>query len=155
MKRLSNWEALLADEIGRNLTRGFEWGAYDCALAACDFIRAQTGVDPASAYRGKYHSEDEAAAITGGDLGTFAAGIAQSFGMQEVAPLMAGRGDLVLIDNGPPHAPSGHPQSLALGVVDLTGQYALCAGTRGLMKLKHERWKRAWRVSSFSQTPTR
>lgn len=141
MKRLANWEYLLAGEIARSLKRRFDWGIFDCALAAANFVYAQTGVDPGSAYRGKYSTEAEATAITGGDFAAFAAQVAEAAGMEEIPRLHARRGDLLLVDNGTAHRPS-----VALAIVDLSGQFALCAGPRALMRVKMHRWKRAWRV---------
>lgn len=141
LNKKRNWIHLLSEEINRSLTRPFVWGEFDCALAACNFIYEQTGVDPAAAYRGKYATKAEANALIDNDLGKFAAGIAASLSMEEVGPLHAHRGDLVLVDNG-----TSRQRSVALGIVDLSGQFALCAGPQGLMWVKMHRWKRAWRV---------
>jgi len=37
-----------------NHRRRFEWGKWDCILAAADWWQASTGVDPVSDVRGKY-----------------------------------------------------------------------------------------------------
>ena len=37
--------------------RPFVWGQCDCCLFAADWVQAKTGIDPASAMRGEYHSE--------------------------------------------------------------------------------------------------
>ena len=80
MQRLPNWQRRLANTISTAHEVPFEWGKWDCALAACRLIHSITGVDPAEKYRGTYSTEAEAQAIIGPDLGQFVAGIAQSFG---------------------------------------------------------------------------
>lgn len=141
MKRYFNWPALLTTGIQAAQKRSFQWGVFDCALAACSLIQVMTGIDPGQHYRRKYSSEAEAFALIGRDLGAFAAPIAANFEMPEIPPRQARRGDLVLADNGNPGNPSH-----ALGIVDLSGRYALFAGSRGLLRLRMRRWKRAWRV---------
>jgi hypothetical protein len=138
-KRIQGWERALAAWMQSAVTRKFEWGTFDCALAACDAVNAITGVDPAAKFRGKYSTEAEALFLLGPEgLGAFAAAIAKQFGMAEAPPTFAHRGDIVLVDNGLP----GH----ALGIVDLSGRFAWCVCARGLMRMPMERWLKAWRV---------
>ena len=92
----------------------------------------------AAAHRGKYSDEAGAIAIFGTDLGSFAATIAASFGMQEVPPTMARRGDAVHADNGTEYG--------CLGVVAMDGRFASCVSTKGHVHVPMHRWKRAWRV---------
>jgi len=157
MKRLPNWQPLLAAQIEKAQRSKFEWGVFDCALAACDAALAITGEDPGAAYRGKYKTEAEAAALTGsgnGALGTFAATVATSIGAKEVPKFFARRGDIVLVNNAPVSAPlnqarrgrNHHPTSTALGFIDLSGRFALCASEKGLVRVPMERWLRAWRI---------
>jgi hypothetical protein len=139
MKRVPNWEAALAEWQETALTRKFEWGKFDCALASCDAVMALTGVDPGMAFRGTYSTEAEAQKLLGTEgLGGFAASIARQCGMPEAAPSFAHRGDVVLVDN---EAPGG-----ALGVVDLSGRFAWCVLDRGLVRIPMGCWLRAWRV---------
>jgi uncharacterized protein DUF6950 len=148
MKRLPNWQPLLAAQIEKAQHSKFEWGVFDCALAACDAALAITGEDPGAPYRGKYKTEAEANALIGsgnGALGTFAATIAASIGAKEVPKLFARRGDIVLVRNAP-RGRSHHPLSTALGFVDLSGRSALCASEKGLARVPMDRWLRAWRI---------
>jgi len=139
MKRVQNWTSLLpAHTRGDGRGREFAWGTFDCALGVCDAIKAITGVDPGQDYRGKYSTAEEAAAVIGNDLGAFAAKIAAEYGMQEVSPRLARRGDIVFVDNGTAQG--------SLGVVDLTGQRAACVAEHGRLLVPLRRWKRAWRV---------
>jgi hypothetical protein len=139
MKRVPNWEAALADWQHAALTRSFEWGKFDCALAACEAVMALTGVDPGMAFRETYSTEAEALKLLGTEgLGRFAASIAKQCGMAEAAPAFAHRGDVVLVDNGNPGG--------ALGIVDLSGRFAWCVLDRGLVRMPMDRWLRAWSV---------
>jgi uncharacterized protein DUF6950 len=143
MKRVQNWNSLLPSHTSAN-GRGkkFVWGAFDCALAACDSIKAITGVDPGENYRGKYSTAAEASAVIAqagfATLGDFAAKVAAEYGMQEIGPRQARRGDLVFVNNRTPQG--------ALGIVDLTGRRAACAAEHGRLLIPMGRWKRAWRV---------
>jgi hypothetical protein len=137
LNRLPNWEAALLAWQKTAATRTFAWGTFDCALAACDAVMAQTGVDPGQKFRGTYSTEAEALKLLGPEgLGGFAAAVAREFGMAEAAPKFAHRGDLVLVDNGQPGG--------ALGIVDLSGRFALCVLERGQVRMPMARWQRAW-----------
>ena len=142
MKRIPNWEAALAAWQLATPARSFAWGQFDCALAACDAVLALTGVDLAARFRGTYSTEAEAVKLLGSlslgnaGLGEFAAAVAAEFGMAEVAPAFAHRGDVVLVDN---ETPGG-----ALGIVDLSGRFAWCVLERGMVRIPMERWLRAW-----------
>ena len=52
--RKPDWEPLLAQWLGEAVNRPFEWGQFDCALAAADALTVQTGVDFAGDWRGRY-----------------------------------------------------------------------------------------------------
>lgn len=139
MKRVANWRAALALQFQQARTRKFEWGKFDCALFACDCIWAQLARDPAAAFRGRYSTEAQATALLGnGGLAAIAVQIASQFGFKEVSAGHAGRGDVVLIRNGTPQG--------ALAIVDFTAAFAVCPGTRGLIRVRRHRWLRAWKV---------
>jgi len=139
MKRIPNWHAALEAEFRNGRTREFAWGSFDCALFACDCVKAQTGVDPGANCRGKYATEGGALALIGNQFGPFVAQLAAHVGMAEVGTGHARRGDLVLIDN--------QTALGALAVVDFTGMHAVCPGARGLIRVRRHRWLRAWQVS--------
>jgi len=137
-KRLSNWRAPLAAEFAAAEKRAFAWGSFDCALFACDCVKAQTGVDPGTAFRGRYSTAEQASALIGGSLAALVAIVAAEFKLAEIGTGHARRGDLVLIDN--------RTALGALAVADFTGMYAVCPGAVGLIRVRRHRWKRAWRV---------
>jgi hypothetical protein len=140
VKRVTHWEAALAEWQQASINRSFEWGVFDCALATCDAVMALTGVDPGMAFRRTYSTEAEAMKLLGTEgLGEFAASIARQCGMVEVPPLFAHRGDVVLVDNLNP--------GQALGIVDLSGRSAFCVlARRGMARVPMKLWLRAWRV---------
>ena len=74
--------AFLADAVR---TR-FEWGKRDCCLFPADWVRLNRGTDPAAAYRGRYGSETECAAVLerGGGLAAVASAGAALAGLQPV-----------------------------------------------------------------------
>ncbi len=119
--------------------RSFQWGVHDCCTFACDVIRDAGGVDYAAPFRGRYRSAAGAARVlrrfAGGGLEAAAEKIAQDNGLEEVPPLMAQRGDFVLLDaaEGP-----------ALGVC--LGATFIAAGPAGAVSLPLKRARRAWRV---------
>ena len=119
--------------------RSFQWGSHDCCTFACDVIRDAGGVDYAAPFRGRYTTALGAARalrrFAGGGLETAAEKITQDNGLEEVPPLMAQRGDFVLIDvaEGP-----------ALGVC--LGEFLAAAGPDGAATFPLKRARRAWRV---------
>jgi len=139
MKRLPDWEKLLHEEIESARRKQFQWGVFDCALFACDCVRAMTGVDPAVEFRGKY--ADEAGAeqmMLGKRLGKFAHSIAMANGMPPVFSTYARRGDLVIANNG--------TRDGALGIVSHHGHFAWCAAEKGLLQVPMARWWLGWKV---------
>jgi hypothetical protein len=106
-------------------------------------IQSFTGVDIAEDFRGKYHDEASAFAliktITGGTtVADAAAYCANKHGLHEYAyPLMARRGDLVVIKNG---------DTLIAGVVHLNGRHVISVSQTGLVRLPITSVVRAWSV---------
>jgi hypothetical protein len=137
MKRLANWRMPLAKEFLQGQKRSFSWGTFDCALFACNCVLAETGEDPGASFRGgRYSTQAEAEAL--GSLSQIVEAVATQFRLPEIAAGHAGRGDLVLLDNRTVQG--------ALAIVDLSGAYAVCPGSQGLIRVRRHRWKRAWRI---------
>jgi hypothetical protein len=121
----------------------FQWGVNDCALFAADGIRAIAGVDIAEDFRGKY--DDEAGAfeliktVTGGTtVADAAAYCADKHGLRErVHPLMAQRGDLVVVES---------LGMLISGLVHLNGRHVVVAAEKGLNRLPIMSVKRSWAI---------
>src|SRR5687768_18469658 len=110
--RLENWPRLLIEFLADE--KPFEWGSRDCSLFAADAVLCITGADPAKSLRGKYKTEKGAARILKrrGGLEKVAANLAADNRMEEIPPLLAQRGDVVLIDS---------PLGDALGIIDMRG----------------------------------
>lgn len=129
----------LFDAVTMRQDRAFQWGVHDCCLFACDVIRDAGGVDYAAPFRGRYRSAAGAARVlrrfAGGGLEAAAEKIAQDNGLEEVPPLMAQRGDFVLLD-----AAAGPALGVCLGAT------FIAAGPAGAVTLPLKRARRAWRV---------
>jgi hypothetical protein len=122
----------------------FKWGTNDCALFAADAIKSFTGVDLAAEFRGKYSDQPTALAaihnITGGrTVADAAVWAAKKHGLEErTHPLMASRGDLVLVQNG--------DGNLIAGIVHLNGRHAVSIGEDGMKRFSIRAVKRAWEI---------
>jgi hypothetical protein len=139
--RLADWEIRLTQEFERSRRSIFQWGTFDCAIHAANCINAITGTDLAASLRGTYATEAQAnqvLATYGGTIEGLAVHFAGDSAMDQAAPQFARRGDMVLVHNGDP--------GRALGIVDLTGRFALCAAVAGIARMPMRRWLRAWRV---------
>lgn len=121
----------------------FKWGQNDCALFAADAIQAITGVDIADDFRGTYKSEKSAmkaiASVAGGStLADAAAYCASKHGLEEHQyPLMAKRGDLVIVRN--------KDEKEIAGIVGLNGR-PIAPGESGLVRFRITDVVRAWRL---------
>ena len=126
-----------------NAKNPFKWGVHDCCLFAADAIKSFTGTDIADDFRGKYDSEESAfelvKTITGGTtVADAAAYCAQKHGLTEhTFPLLAKRGDLVVVANG---------DTLICGVVHLNGRHVVTVNEGGLVRLPITKITRSWSV---------
>lgn len=120
----------------------FAWGSNDCATFAADAIQAITGTDIAEKFRGKYTTEVGALKaikeITGGSTVVDAAAYcAENHGLVEHQyPLMAKRGDLVIVKN--------RDGGEIAGIVSLNGRHVLSPGDNGLVLFSITDVTRAW-----------
>ena len=96
--RFQDWEERLRTYLDRVNEEPFKWGSHDCALFAADCVKAQTGVDPAEAYRGKYETAHGAArALREHGAGTLLRTLKSIFG-ESINPHLAQRGDVVMLN---------------------------------------------------------
>jgi hypothetical protein len=133
LKKHDHWHTRAFDTFLRERAEmPFAWGSNDCALFAADAILANTGTDIAADFRGKYTTQLGALRtiqeVTGGtSVADAAAYCAVKHGLTEhIHPLMAQRGDLVVIDNG---------GNLIAGVIHLNGMHAISVSETGLVRL--------------------
>lgn len=126
LQRLPDWRARLAAWIGSVNGLVIVPGRHDCCLFGAGAVHAQTGVDLAAPWRGRYTT------FAGGRRMLRKAGWDDHIALfahhlPEVAPLLAGEGDIAVVqtEDGP-----------AVGVVQGAGVYVLTAsGTLGLTSL--------------------
>jgi hypothetical protein len=133
LTKLDHWHTRAFDPFLRERANmPFEWGKNDCALFAADAILANTGIDIADDFRGKYTTQLGAlriiSKITGGtSVADAAAYCATKHGLVEhTHPLLAKRGDLVVIEND---------GNLIAGVVHLNGMHVISVSETGLVRL--------------------
>jgi len=131
--------------LASRLHAPYKWGENDCAMFAADGVLAQTGVDIASDFRGRYTTQAGAYRVIksvcgGSSVADAAAYCAQKHDMTElVHPLMAQRGDLVIVENA---------GNLIAGLVHLNGRDVAAVGDAGLITIPITAVKRAWRVTN-------
>ena len=129
--RVEHWPEALAEFIESRRITPFQWGKTDCTLFAADAVEAITGVDPAAQYRGNY-SDHKGALRLIKDAGSLSALVP----LDSIPPLLAGRGDVVLLDM---------EGSEALGVH--LGRAIAAQGPDGLVFLPVDTIEAAWRVN--------
>ena len=144
LTRITDWDTKgLGPYLFAHKSDPFVWGQADCCLFAANAIQSFTGQDLAADFRGKYTDEASAFAlireITGGNsVGNAAEYCATKAGLQEWrSPLLARRGDLVVIDNA--------GREIA-GIIDLTGRFALSMAETGMIVLPLSAVKKAWKT---------
>lgn len=128
--RRSTWEADLAAYLAQKATEPFEYGVNDCCLFGAGAAAAQTGVDNAAAFRGRYSTEIGAARalrrIGAGDIeSTF-----DSFYPERLIGF-ARRGDLVF---------NGEAVGVCIGAV------AVFLSDDGYSHVPRAQWRKAWAV---------
>jgi hypothetical protein len=128
-----------------NAKTPFAWGTNDCCMFAANAILANTGIDIATDFRGKYSDEASAFAliatvtgVTNPTVADAAAHCAAEHGLVEYKhSLMAKRGDLVVISNG---------GTLICGVVHLNGRQVISVSQSGAVRLPISNVVRSWSV---------
>lgn len=143
LTRTPHWATReLHDHLLDRANAPHEYGVNDCCLFAADGIHAMTGVDIAEDFRG-YSTEQGAlkaiAKVAGGSTVEHAAEYcAKKYGLEQlVHPLMAQRGDLVLIEEA---------DGFKMGLVHLGGACAVVPGETELRRVPLTSIKRAWRI---------
>lgn len=130
--RPDGWEQRLYESLENQ--GPFVWGQSDCCLFAADAVKAMTGTDPAKEFRGRYKSEKGATRILA-KLGGLRKAIGSVMG-EEINPLLAQRGDIVLLNNA--------GRGIA-GVINSRGQIS-AKGVSGVIELPIRDAVCAWRV---------
>ena len=126
--REDHFHNFLVESVGKP----FVWGQWDCCLYAADAILSYTGIDIAADFRDRYTNGIGALRaikeVTGGStVADAAAYCASKHGLEEHKyPLMAKRGDLVVIQNG---------DNLIAGVIHLNGRDVISVSEDGPVRL--------------------
>lgn len=135
MQRRDDWASRLIAVIDAADRTPFAWGKQDCALFAADCVQAMTGEDFAAPFRGRYDTAlGSVRALRMMGMASLEEYVVHVLG-ETVAPMMAMRGDVVMVDT---------PEGKALGVV--AGIEAAVAGIDGLVMMPRDRWLCAWRI---------
>lgn len=132
--KYEDWPQRLNNLILARHAQPFAWGANDCCIFAADVVYALTGVDHAAELRGRYRSAAGAARVLRERGGV--QGIATAALGDPISPLMAQRGDVVMV-------PSEHGEALAVCI----GATCVVPGPRGLATVRMSAALAAWRVT--------
>ena len=144
MKRLPDHRQRMNAAINEARGREFEYGTFDCCLAAATVIEAMTGTDLMADFRGRYKSAAGAARLlkeTGyPTLLKMLISHIPEHGGKRIPVAKAGIGDLVLTKVALHDAAMGQ----ACGIC--CGRFALFPGQTGWTSLSMKHVHAAWRV---------
>lgn len=136
-RRYADWPQRLSTFIAAHRDRAFAWGMCDCALFAADNVKGLTGEDFGQSFRGTYTTRLGAAkALAAHGTPTLTDVVSAALGASLERPLMAYRGDIVLMPN------AGDP---SLGVC-VGSDVAMMREDQGLVFVPLSGAFRAWRV---------
>lgn len=145
LQRKPSWDVcVLPVFLQRRAGQPFEWGSGDCLHFAADGILAVAGVDVAAEFRGRYRDPGgalrtmrEVAGST--DMLQATGVIAKRYHLQRRdSPLMAGRGDVVLV----PDVEGG--KRLICALVGLSGRWVHAPGATGLRNICITQVQHCW-----------
>ena len=135
MARIDNWERHLAEAIDVARVKPFAWGLHDCVTFAFETRMTLTGgADMAALWRGRYSTALGSARVMRrlgwGSLEEMGHAL---LGAPREAPLLAQRGDIVLVGTG-------------LGFGICVGATAVGMATEGLMTVPLTSCRLAWTI---------
>lgn len=138
MTRLPDWQTRLSKFLLEHARDAFAYGSWDCCLWVASAVNEMTGVDIAEKYRGKYQGEKSAMSMCFAETGSanfadLVVKVAEEFGMAEVKPPYAQRGDMALTKQ-------------CLGLVNLNGVEIIVLDDQGMRTVPLTEAVRAWRV---------
>jgi len=133
MSRLPNWECKLNAWVEKSTGRKFEWGQFDCALAAASCVEAITGKHPRPDLIGAYHTPLGAYRVIEANGGL--SGICDAL-YTEINPKSVMRGDAVL----------GELDGKQTLMIFTGNKYTFMAGGLMLVTDKDVNILKAWRV---------
>ena len=130
--RVPDWTEKLFAFVEARRSLPFAWGTNDCVMFAADCAIELTGVDPMTAYRGKYNDAAGAARVLRAADG-FVVGVGKL--LPAIAVAEAQRGDWVLVRN------DGRP-----GIAVVIDDRCVGPGAVGLSFVPVSEATDAWRV---------
>lgn len=136
--RCSNWPAELAAFLSERRATPFAWDVHNCCFFAADWVLRLVSTDLAAEWRGRVTSAIEAARELAerGGLVAVVADVFSRMECPEVAPSLARRGDVVMVQTE--HGP-------AMGVC--AGALSWFPGAVGLESRPTLQALKAWRVA--------
>jgi hypothetical protein len=154
--RIKGWEQVLDKTLREAEGLSFGYGVNDCCIWATSVAQALTKVDWGKDLRGKYDSAFGAAKLmkeVGGEgIESTIDATVKKFGIEEVHPLRASRGDLVMV-RAQGKSDEAHIVEFlkdgsitALAVVEMDGRNAATFSPDGLIHVPHAYWVRGFRV---------
>lgn len=130
LTRFPDWDVKLSEYLRAIRGKKFTFGKFNCAIFSCGAVMAMTGTD---ILRIRHLP------VLDADLATICAARAAEFGMAEVMPLQAMRGDIVMTDELDPQ------MNVALGIC--IGRQAMFFDVeRNLRPVELIDCQMAWRV---------
>lgn len=142
MARLRDWEERLTAFLAESRDRSFTWGEFDCILFSMSAVEAQTGIDHAAEYRGRYSDKAGAAAILKAQgKGTLLRTLDATLPRRK--PSRARRGDLVWFEGSVGVCIGA--EALFVGEERLAERAEVLL-REGLIAIPRRRWTKAWAV---------
>ncbi len=140
--RFEDWPERLQAYLDSHRESHFQYGELDCCLFVCDCVLAMTGHDMAAWFRGRYNTRKSALSLIRertGHCGVTAVAryAAKEAGYPSIPPLMARRGDMVLVGTG---------RKAILGLISLAGADVMCISTDTIQRIDLKHVTAAWRV---------
>jgi hypothetical protein len=132
----------LSDYLCEQSKTPFKYGVFDCGLFTAGAIEAMTECDVAASLRNRYRSRTEAFEAIREMCGTpkmqdAATYLASLFGLPQIPPPMAQRGDPIQLRRG---------SRASLGIVSMHGTDILTTYSGGILRIPLSHAVRAWRV---------
>lgn len=136
--RCEDWPEKLDSYIKENLNKPFSYAENDCCTFASEIIKIMTGKDIMEGMRGKYKDKESGYKVmkrfAGGLIGTFKKTM-EKYSFEEIPPLMAQRGDVVIYETE-----MGDTVGICIGDKIIT------PGENGIISNPIFEGKMAWRI---------
>ena len=135
MARLPDWDERLFAVVEAHDGIAFAWGRADCCTFAAACVEAVTGTRPYPDEVGRYRGlAGSRRRLRARGFTSIADGVAALF--PEIAPVMAGRGDLGIVQRGA-------SETIVVGVGP---RFITLAPSGGFEAVRHDQLSRAYRV---------